>query len=74
MSGDVLVAETVEAVAPHALIIEFARQRERVVDPRMRPVESGVEARHLRGMREGFRGGPDAREVVRLVEGGKRAE
>ena len=48
LAGDVFVGEAVEAVAPHALVVIGARQRERVGDEGMAAVEGGVEAGDLR--------------------------
>jgi hypothetical protein len=64
---DVVVAQPVEAVAPHALVVERAGQREGVVHEGM-AVKGGVEAGHLRHARKGRHRGADAREVVRLVQ------
>jgi hypothetical protein len=45
---DVLVGQTVEAVAPDAVVMEAARQGEPVRELGMAAVERGIEAGHLR--------------------------
>ena len=65
---DVLVGQTVEAVAADALVVEAARQREPVGELGMAAVKSGIEACHLRqvGLDRGDRA--DAGEIVRLMQ------
>jgi hypothetical protein len=74
LAGDVIVAQPVEAVAPHAFVVEAARQGEGVVDPWVAAVKGGVEAGHLHRLGEGRDGGAHPGEVVGLVQRRQRAE
>ena len=74
LRADRLVGNAVEAVAAHALVVQRARQGEALVELRLRAVEGGVEARHLRHAREGVARGAHALEVVRLVQRGQGLE
>ena len=61
-----------EAVASHTLVIVPPRQPERLHHVRLRPMECGIETRHLRQMRRVRGDGADRRQVVRLVQRGQR--
>jgi hypothetical protein len=74
LAGDVIVAQPVEAVAPHAFVVEAARQGEGVVDPWVAAVKGGVEAGHLHRLGEGRDGRAHPGEVVGLVQRRQRAE
>ena len=63
-----------KAVAEHALLAEFARNGEELGDPRMRPVERRIEAGDLRQIGKALGDRLDRREVVRLMQGGKRRQ
>ena len=74
LSHDVLVGESVEAVAAHALVVIGARQRIGVVDKRMAAMESGVEAGDLRRRWKRLHRRLDTGDIVRLVQRRKRNE
>ena len=57
-----------EAVAEDAALGDRLRQRERLRDRRLAAVERGVEAGHLRQLRQPLEQHPDRRQVVRLVQ------
>ena len=61
-----------EAVAPHAGIRQRAGQRESLRRPRHRPVEGGIEARHLRQAGAVGQQGLHRQQVGRLVQRGQR--
>jgi hypothetical protein len=46
--GDVFVGQAMKTVAPYAFLVKRVRQRKSLIDLWCGPVESGVEARHLR--------------------------
>ena len=50
--GDVFVGKAVKAVAPYPLLVERVGQRKGLLDLRRGAVEGGVEARHLRQIRD----------------------
>ena len=62
---DVLVREAVKAVAPHPRVEEIARQREALGDLGQRAMKGGVEAHHLRDVRETARRWRRARRAPR---------
>jgi hypothetical protein len=72
--GDVLVGQAVEAIAAHALVVQFHRQCEHLRQFGLRAVEGGVEAGHLRHARLAFEHQPDRHQVVRLVQRRQRDE
>ena len=57
-----------KAVAPDALLVVLARQREGIGHERVAAVKRGVEAGHLRRPREGDTRRVDAGQIVRLVQ------
>ena len=63
-----------EAVAPHALVVERPRQGIAVGVRRVAAVKRGVEAGDLRHLRIDLLRQPDRREVVRLVQRRQRRE
>jgi hypothetical protein len=71
---DVLVGQTVEAVAANAVVVKAARQREPVGELGMAAVERGIEAGHLRQLRLDRGDRPDAAEIVRLMQRRERTE
>ena len=72
--GDVLVGQSVKAVAADALLGVAAGQSERLRHGRLRAVKGGIEARDLRQRGRAFRDGPDRRQVVGLVQRRQRNE
>jgi hypothetical protein len=65
---DILVRKPVEAVAPHALIVIFARHGEHVIDEGMAAMEGGVETGNLWHVRPSLARRFDAGDVVQLVQ------
>ena len=64
---DVLVGETVEAVAPDASVPQVLRQGIHLGDPRHLAVKGGIEAGHLRNARVGLPQALDDLESLRQV-------
>ena len=65
--GNVLVRETMEAVAAHALRIEALGQRVMIGERTVAAVERRIEAGDLRQFGTSFENGADRREIVRLM-------
>ena len=63
-----------EAVAPHAVRGQFARQGELLGECRLAAMEGGVEAGDLRQVRGCFQNRRDGRQIVRLVQWRERHE
>ena len=72
--ADRFIGQAVKAVAADALLVQRLRQREALVDLRLRAVESGVETGDLRHGREGRARGLHPRQVVRLVQRRQRLQ
>ncbi|MPL97123.1 hypothetical protein SDC9_43311 [bioreactor metagenome] len=68
LAGDVVIAQPVEAVAPHALLVIAPRQRIGVVDEGMLAVEGGVETGDVRHAGEGVDRSTHTGKVVRLMQ------
>ena len=67
-AGDELVGQAVEAVAPHALVVEMFRDRVVVGQRIVAAVKRRVEARDLRQLGDTGEDSADGCEIVRLVQ------
>ncbi len=72
--GDVLVAQPVEAVAPHARLVQLVGQREHLGDLGIGAMKRRVEARDLRYVGRAMQYCANRREVMRLVQRRQRHE
>ena len=72
--GDIFVRQTVESVAPDALLMEGAREGQARGDRRLVVVKRRVETGHLRKARAELRNRTDGGQIVRLVQRGERVE
>ena len=73
-SRDVVIAQPVKPVSPHALVIEPARQGEGVVDPGVTAMKGRVETGDLHRAGKGRAGGSDGGEVMGLVQRRERVQ
>ncbi len=73
-AGDILIGETVEAVAQHAGIGQRARQREDFGEARLGAMKGRIETGDLRQIRPLRRDRIDHAEIMRLMIGRKRNE
>ena len=65
---DIVIAEPVKPIAPHALVIIALRQGKGVIHPRMRPVECGIETGDLRCIRKRRARRADTGKAIGLVQ------
>ena len=72
LRSHILVRQAMEAVAAHPLLVQRRGQREHLRDFRIAAMEGGVEACHLRQLRQPLQQEADGRQVVRLVQRRKR--
>ena len=66
--GDVLIGKTVEAIAPHTLLVEFFGYREMIRQGAVVAVERGVETRNLWKLGTASKERADRRKIIRLMQ------
>src|SRR5262249_5610460 len=71
---NVFVREPVKSISAHAFLVEVFRDRIAIGDCRMAPVKGCVETRDLQEMRLALQYDLYGREIVRLMQRGKRNE
>src|SRR5579864_4794579 len=71
---DVLVGQAMEAVSLQSRLAKLSRQRHQARQLWMISMKAGVEAGHLRHIRQTIKDGLNCCEIVRLMQRGKRNE
>src|SRR5215469_10886524 len=73
-SHDVLVRNSMEAVAPYSFVIEFRGKCEALRDRRHMPMECSIEAHHLGKLRRALGDGFKPFDCTRHMNGSERCQ